>query len=159
MSDEVTRQIRQVLHDDPMLPSRVREAQEETYLAEQKAGLKDGWQHEFFPRVMTVDWSLVERIDDSVTWDRRDGLRVLASAALQNDGKRWLHVSCSRRNNVPNFKELREVKNIFIGKERTAMQVFPGETKYVNMHPYVLHMFCCLDGDVLPDFTKGTGSI
>ncbi len=28
-----------------------------------------------------------------------------------------------------------------------------------NIHPNVLHLFVCLDGDPLPDFTRGKGSL
>jgi hypothetical protein len=28
-----------------------------------------------------------------------------------------------------------------------------------NIHPNCLHLFCCLDGDPLPDFTGGMGTI
>jgi hypothetical protein len=77
---------------------------------------------------------------------------VIATASQEADGKRWLHVSCSFRNRLPNWAELRMVKDAFIGKERTALQILPPEAEHVNIHPFCLHLWSCLDGDVTPDF-------
>jgi hypothetical protein len=86
------------------------------------------------------------------------GLRVIHSIARQG-GQIWLHVSVSRRDrSLPTWEQLRLVKDRFIGQDRTALQVLPPEDKYVNKAE-VLHLWCCLDGDVTPDFTAGTGSI
>lgn len=86
------------------------------------------------------------------------GLRVIHSIARQG-GKVWLHVSVSRRDRcLPTWDQLRLVKDLFVGKDRTALQVLPPEADYVNKAE-VLHLWCCLDGDVTPDFTAGTGSI
>jgi hypothetical protein len=87
-------------------------------------------------------------------------LRVLLSAARYGDGKGWLHVSVSRKNReVPSWAQMCEVKDLFIGVERTAVQVHPPRSKYVNMHPGCLHLWCCLDGEVVPDFTAGGDTI
>lgn len=87
-----------------------------------------------------------------------NGLTVFVGE-FEQDGDRWLHVSCSHHNKLPKWKELREVKNIFVGREKTAIQIFPHESQYVNIHPYCLHLWCCLDRDILPDFTIDTGVI
>lgn len=54
---------------------------------------------------------------------------------------------------------LNEVKDIFIGKDRKAVLVFPPEKEKINIHPYCMHLFACLSEDVLPDFTKGSGML
>ncbi len=109
------------------------------------------------PRVLPADWSK--------RWDigagcflRRDYLRVIMSVELKGgDPRRWLHVSLSRDTGLPSWEDLREVKRIFIGRDRKAIQVLPPEDEYVNMNPHVLHLWCCLNEDVLPDFRrKGT---
>ena len=82
-------------------------------------------------------------------------LRVICSACVEADGKRWVHVSCSRPNRIPSWEELRLVKDTFVGRDRKAIQVLPSDAEYVNAHPYVLHLWACLDGDGLPDFRKG----
>ncbi len=82
---------------------------------------------------------------------------------LVNEGKfdneLWRHVSLSYPNKIPKWKDLREVKDIFIGKDKKAIQVFPKESEYVNIHPYVLHLWANLERDPLPDFTMGSGMI
>jgi len=37
--------------------------------------------------------------------------------------------------------------------------VVPPRSQYVNINPTVLHLWVCLDGDVLPDFTHGGSSL
>jgi hypothetical protein len=51
-----------------------------------------------------------------------------------------------------------EVKELFIGGDRQAIQVMPPRSNHVNIHE-VLHLWHCLDGDGLPDFTGGGETI
>jgi hypothetical protein len=85
-------------------------------------------------------------------------LRVIASIGVENDGKAWLHVSCSFAKGLPEYEDMTAVKRVFIGKDRKAIQVFPAEKEHVNIAE-VLHLYSCLEEDSLPDFTHGTGSI
>jgi hypothetical protein len=73
-----------------------------------------------------------------------------------HDGKWWLHVSVSHPHKLPTWAELKEVKELFIGRDKKAIQILPNEKEYVNMHPYCLHLFHS-DEDGLPDFTHGGG--
>lgn len=77
----------------------------------------------------------------------------------RHDGRRWIHFSMAHPSRVPHFSELRDYKNWFIGADRKAIQVLPPTSEYVNIHPYCLHLFSCLDNDGLPDFTHGSGSL
>lgn len=86
-----------------------------------------------------------------------DDLMVLVSQSLESDDKVWLHVSMSRPTSLPSWGDVRRVKDAFIGRDAKAIQVLPKAAEYVNIHPNVLHLFHCLDGDVLPDFRRGTG--
>ena len=108
------------------------------------------WQEDLLPRVLPVDWQQVASAP--VTYENGDGVRVLISARVERDQKRWLHVSLSRRNRLPTWADLRIVKKVFVGRDRLAVQVFPRDADYVNIHPYVLHLWSCLDGDPVPDF-------
>jgi hypothetical protein len=81
-------------------------------------------------------------------------MRVICSAAVYGDGKRWMHVSVSRPNALPDWNDLRLVKDTFIGRDRKAIQILPPASEYVNDHKYVLHLWACLDGDGLPDFRR-----
>lgn len=110
------------------------------------------------PRVLPADWALIGRGDDGGKW-AKGVLSVVASVARELDGKLWLHVSCATPHRLPSWAELREVKDIFVGRDRTALQVLPRAEKHINVHNYCLHLWCCLDGDVTPDFTRGLRTI
>jgi len=96
---------------------------------------------------------------------RRGTLQVIISVAYEDDHQIWVHVSvCGRKGAhsyyLPDFEELKRVKNDFIGTDKWAYQVFPDEKHYINQHPCVLHLFSLLENKpALPDFTGGTGSI
>jgi hypothetical protein len=84
---------------------------------------------------------------DGAVYVSRHGQTVITSGNVEQDGKRWLHVSTAHPRRLPSWEELREVKDIFIGRERQAVQKFPKQSEYVNIHPNCLHLWCCLDGD------------
>lgn len=69
------------------------------------------------------------------------GLVVVMSTDIMDDGKRFLHVSCSYRDRLPSWKDLKTVKDIFFGEDREAFQVLPKQEDYVNLHPYCLHLW------------------
>jgi len=104
-------------------------------------------------------WQLVLRTEDGIQCISRYGLRVIMSGCVEDDGKLWMHLSLSRDRLVPNWEQMVRVKNLFLGESALAVQVFPRSSNYVNIHKFVLHLWCCLDGDPVPDFTSGTGSI
>ncbi len=109
------------------------------------------------PRILPGNWRYLQTSGfQGVAFIRNDGLKVFTSHERQDDDPReWLHVSMSRAHRLPKWKEVREVKDIFIGKDKTAIQILPPDDKYVNCHNYVLHLFCCLNQEILPDFRKG----
>jgi hypothetical protein len=89
-----------------------------------------------------------------------EGLLVLLSCAEYGDRKRWLHLSVSRADRkIPTWEQMSQVKRLLIGDERTALQIMPPRAKHVNIHPGVLHLYHCLDGEVTPDFTAGGETI
>jgi len=99
-------------------------------------------------------WDPQRHPDFGVVWVRvPDDLRVLESLERHN-GEEWLHVSASYATRLPTWEEMRQVKDTFIGKDREAYMILPPEERYVNDHPYVLHLWCCVDGPVLPDFRR-----
>ena len=55
--------------------------------------------------------------------NRHERLSVIASAAPQDDGRRWLHFSCAGRDQVPTWEQLVRVKEAFLGRESKAIQV------------------------------------
>ena len=89
---------------------------------------------------------------------RKGSLTVIYSISKELDGKEWLHVSLARPNKYPPYEEIKYVKNIFIG-ENKAIMVFPEAKEHINIHNYCMHLFTCLDGNPLPDFTRGMGTL
>ena len=107
---------------------------------------------DFIPLVLPTNWVVLRKAVDGVFMT--DGfLRIMFTVGPARDGKDWLHLSVSRAERLPSWDDLTFVKDLFIGSSRTAYQVLPSRDKYVNCHPYVLHLWSCLEGDPLPDFT------
>lgn len=105
----------------------------------------------------------VERSQDGY-YARWKHLRFIVSEAVEQDGKRWLHTSVSRSDlKLPSYDDLKQLKRLCVGDHRTALQVFPPLEKHIDiggkLGVEVLHLWCCLDGDVTPDFTRGGNSI
>lgn len=103
-------------------------------------------------------WTSIVKGEDGGAWFL-NGLFVVVSGE-KHGGKRWLHVSFSRKNRIPEYKDLQRVRRDFIGIDKRSVMVFPKEENYVNEMATCLHLYTCLDGsDGLPDFTAGTGHI
>lgn len=83
---------------------------------------------------------------------RAQSLRVICTARTENDGKRWMHVSYSRRVRLPSYEDSCLVKEVFIGRDKLALALHVPESQHVNIHPNVLHLWHCMDGDPVPDF-------
>lgn len=104
-------------------------------------------------------WRCVEIGDDGSAW-RSQGLSVIWSVSEEQDGRVWLHVSAARADRLPSYSDMANVKRLFIGPSRYAYSVWASDAMHVNIHPYVLHLWCALSGDEpMPDFTRQTGSI
>lgn len=130
-------------------------SRDEINLVEEEAPV---WIDEYIPMVLPASWEMVQRGEDGAAFCSKDGRVVILSGSTEQDGHRWLHMSMSRADRLPSWEDLKEGKEIFVG-DRTAIQIFPKKEKYVNIHPNVLHLWACLDAEVLPDFTRGSGSI
>lgn len=116
------------------------------------------WIVDYLPRKLPSDVRLIERRIDGAAYLCAHGLSVIASGDTEADGKRWLHVSCAHRRQLPTWEELRWVKETFVG-DRYAVQEFPPPDRYVNIHPYCLHLFACLDEWPLPEFSGLVGGM
>lgn len=111
------------------------------------------------PPAAPKQWLIVE-CDPLCAGYREPNRRLLVflSCAIENDGRAWLHLSVSHAARIPTWGELGIVKDAFLG-DREAYQVMPPRSRYVNLHPHVLNVFALLEGEALPDFTRGTGGI
>lgn len=117
---------------------------------------------EVLPLVLPAGWEVIEERADGRKYLKQTPvglLCVIAGVERHRDKKHWLHVSLSYQNSLPSWDTVKLVKDTFIGPKKTALQVLPPDSDYVNIHPYCLHLWHCLDGDVTPDFTQGSKMI
>jgi hypothetical protein len=106
------------------------------------------------------EWTRLQEGADGEMWISSGGLKVIWSAAVELDGRAWLHVSVSRPDRIPSYSDMTRVKSLFIGDDRYAYSVWPAREAHVNIHERCLHLWAVLEGDEpLPDFTQGTGTI
>lgn len=56
-------------------------------------------------------------------------------------GDDWDHVSVMVENRCPTWEEMNRVKDIFFYENEKVMQLHPIKKDYINLHPYVLHMW------------------
>jgi hypothetical protein len=112
------------------------------------------WQEALLPKVLPAGWHALNDPRVGLFYLSIDGVHVISSALVEEDGKRWQHVSLSRHERLPSWEDVRRVKDLFIGKDKLAIQVLPREADYYNYHPHCLHLWHCLDGDSVPDFRK-----
>ena len=113
-------------------------------------------------RELPQGWEALKNPLYDNAYESKRGLHVIESLLPRNqfgDGKVWYHLSCSYRDHLPDWSDLEMLKRVFIGHEQTAYQVLPPVSKYVNIHKYCLHLWCCMDGAVTPDFTTMVGGV
>ena len=70
-----------------------------------------------------------------------DGTEDLA----EGEQRDWEHVSISTRQltktRMPTWKEMQFVKTLCWDDDDTVVQFHPKKSQYINVHPYVLHMW------------------
>lgn len=113
-------------------------------------------------RMMRHHWELDEEGNDGAAFRRRHkrvDYVAIFSVHKYPDGRRWLHASLSRGDKrLPTWNEMKWLRDEVIGKDAKAIIVIPPADEHVNQYE-VHHIWHCLDGDVLPDFTLGTGCV
>lgn len=60
---------------------------------------------------------------------------------IASDEFEWEHVSASLENRCPNWNEMCYLKDLFWDPEDSVIQIHPPKSKYVNKHPYCLHLW------------------
>lgn len=97
-------------------------------------------------------WTVIRQWGDG--WAvQNGGLRAIIDCSIKADGNWWLHLSVSRKAWNPTHDDMAIAKAAFLG-DRYAYAVWPPADKYVNIHPYCLHLWARLDGTaVLPEFS------
>ncbi len=114
--------------------------------------LADSVMHDAIPRILPNDWEMIQLFGDGAAYQSRGGLRVIVSTAPFDDGREWMHISISRKDRIPNYDDMKLVKNVFAEK-RFGYQVFPPPQENVNIHQFCLHIWVPLTGDLpIPKF-------
>lgn len=60
---------------------------------------------------------------------------------IASDGAGWEHVSVSLNDRTPTWDEMCFIKDLFWGEDDCVIQFHPAKQKYVNNHPYCLHLW------------------
>lgn len=62
---------------------------------------------------------------------------------IASNGGGWEHVSVSMRGQkrCPTWDEMCAIKDMFFEPEEVVMQLHPAESRYINLHPYCLHLW------------------
>lgn len=60
---------------------------------------------------------------------------------MSSDQQGWDHVSVSLEHRIPTWDEMCYIKNLFFDPDETVIQFHPAFKDYINVHPYVLHMW------------------
>jgi hypothetical protein len=106
--------------------------------------------------ILPANWSEIKPPDPLQRAYRRFGTLAVIVTDEIHDGLLWRHASCSHPDHLPSWEDLREVKDLFVGRNMKAIQVFPRQAEYVNIHPFVLHLWGLPEfGFSLPDFRIG----
>jgi hypothetical protein len=71
-----------------------------------------------------------------------------AGGRLAGELGQWEHVSVSTARRIPNWHEMNFVKNLFWDEEEAVLQFHAPRSRYVNCHPYCLHLWRPVDDHV-----------
>lgn len=112
-------------------------------------------------RLKADGWHLAMAGGDGLgAWDHsRRGLRIIHSAAIEEDGNVWSHVSVSRRIDglMPTWRQARDAFWLICPNLYGIIVVAP-ENEHVNISE-VAHVWGNHTEATVPDFTRGTASI
>jgi len=114
--------------------------------------------NQYLPKILPASWRAVQEAMDGRAYINAWDMSVIVAFSRELDGKRWAHFSIAHKKRIPTWDELKDAKQLFLG-DLKAIQILPAKKEYVNIHLFCLHLFSCLDGDPLPDFTGGSGSL
>lgn len=116
-----------------------------------------------FPLVLPSGWRKTKSYTNAAWWKRYDDLAVCCEIEAHFGRaigiSQWIHISISRPDKDPSYRDLKAVKDIFAGPKRKAIMVLPAESEHYNFHPHCLHLFCPLEDDPIPDFRREDGSL
>lgn len=130
-------------------------------------------------RAMKRGWQLLKEGKDGaefrnpslVVGKKTRDVHVIVSVSREMDGRVWVHLSVSvifRKMGIetpsyevvvlPAWSTVCVARDDFLGPEAKAVMVLAPKSEHVNIED-VHHIWHCPEGEGLPDFTRGTGSI
>lgn len=116
------------------------------------------WFWDAMPCVWPSTWRTLETGPDGfamLVGTGLDPMTVIVSGAVERDGRRWIHLSAARPKRLPSWEDLVLVRDVVLGRDAKALHVLAPIKEHVNIHQHCLHLWHCVDGDGLPDFTRG----
>jgi hypothetical protein len=114
------------------------------------------WIAAYLPQVLPPGWKCSRIAEDGAMYfNVHSEQSLILSGDTEQDGKRWIHLSTAFPTRQPTWDELVQLKEWILGRETKAIQIIPPRTQHVFIHPYIMHLFSCVDEDRLPDFTRG----
>lgn len=104
-------------------------------------------------KLQSLEWPPNSGNAAGIMWQHKlvPDLRVIRSKSKMSDGSEWLHVSVARPDRLPNWVEVRKVKDEFIGDSLEAYHIIPKPEDYVNVHSYCIHLWAPLGLTKLPN--------
>ena len=79
--------------------------------------------------------------DDGGAWVVRSPIDDKELRIIASWGDGWDHVSVSRRNKCPSWREMEYVKRLFFRQDETAMQLHVPPADHISHHPFCLHLW------------------
>lgn len=81
-------------------------------------------------------------------WAWQNGKRrVIVTDENHSDGQRWIHGSISVQRGRIRYEDLLYLRRHWLGHDWPAVQFFPTDENYVNIHEHCLHLSACLTAD------------
>jgi hypothetical protein len=78
-------------------------------------------------------------------FDAKDAIAVMSSGEADNDptvyASDWEHISVARANRIPSWDDMKRMKELFWDDDECVVQFHPPKADYVNIQPYVLHIW------------------
>jgi hypothetical protein len=83
----------------------------------------------------------------------RFGMGAIVAAGFERDRRLWVHLSVSRQAMLPTWKDLTLARDEILGPEVKCIIVVAPESEHVNIHPFCMHLWHCVE-DILPGFRR-----
>ena len=115
--------------------------------------MKTNWQHIEPSRKITGPMSSNEGDMFGAFYIRKGNTELIVIASCGSEEMPWEHVSLRARDykgeRCPTWDEMCFAKDLFWDEEECVVQFHPKKSEYVNMHPFVLHLWKPTNAELL----------